>query len=180
MKGFMANRFDNIDYLQSGSPYQQQAYAVLLKHAVFTKLCGFDPVLAGTIPINIHLPSSDLDVLCCYSHPSEFKAQLIACFSHYEGFSISNLEEPKAIVANFRVDDFEIEIFGQDVPTREQRGYRHMLVEHYLLETRGEAFRQEVIALKKQGMKTEPAFAQLLGLTGDPYTELLTYEKYLT
>lgn len=175
----MVSKFDTLDYLQHGNVYQQQAYTVLVKHAIFTRLCGFDPILAGTIPINIHLPSSDLDVLCCYSHPSEFKANLIAAFSHHQGFILSELEEPKAIVANFTVEDFEIEIFGQDVPTREQRGYRHMLVEHYLLETHGEAFRQEVIALKKQGIKTEPAFAQLLGLTGDPYTELLVYETYL-
>jgi len=175
----MASRFDSIDYLQSGSPYQQQAYAVLLKHAVFTKLCGFDPVLAGTIPIDIAIPSSDLDILCYYSNPLEFKAHLLAGFGHYEGFSLSGLQEPRAIVANFRADEFEIEIFGQDIPTQQQRGYRHLLVEHYLLETHGEAFRQQVIALKQQGIKTEPAFAQLLGLEGDPYTELLVYEKYL-
>ncbi len=175
----MASKFDSIDYLQNGTPSQQQAYAVLIKHAIFTRLCGFDPILAGTIPINIQIPSSDLDILCYYTDPSEFKANLSACFSHYEGFTLSELQEPEAIVANFRVDDFEIEVFGQDVPTRQQRGYRHLLVEHYLLETHGEIFRQKVIALKKQGIKTEPAFAQLLGLEGDPYTELLMYEKYL-
>lgn len=176
---FMANKFDSIDYLQSGNARQQQAYAVLVKHGIFTKLCDFDPILAGTIPINIQIPSSDLDILCYYTDRSEFKARLSACFSHYEGFSLNELQEPKAIVANFRVDDVEIEVFGQDVPTRQQRGYRHLLVEHYLLETHGETFRQEVIALKAQGIKTEPAFAQLLGLEGDPYTELLIYEKYL-
>lgn len=175
----MANKFDNIDYLQSGNDQQQKAYAVLMKHAIFTKLSRFDPILAGTIPINIQIPSSDLDVLCCYAAPSEFKANLSANFSHYDGFTLRELQELKAIVANFRVDDFEIEIFGQDIPTKQQRGYRHLLVEHYLLETHGEVFRQQVIALKEQGIKTEPAFAQLLGLAGDPYIELLVYETYL-
>ncbi len=175
----MTNKFDSIDYLQSGNEDQQKAYAVLTKNAIFTKLSGFDPILAGTVPINIHILSSDLDVLCYYTDPSEFKANLTACFRHYEGFALSELQEPKAIVANFRVDDTEIEIFGQDIPTRQQRAYRHLLVEHYLLETHGEGFRQEVIALKEQGIKTEPAFAQLLGLQGDPYTELLVFEKYL-
>ncbi len=175
----MVNRFESIDYLQNGSPCQQQAYAVLSKHAILTKLCGFDPVLAGTIPININIASSDLDILCCYANPSEFKANLLAVFGQYPGFVLSEPDEPKAIVANFRADDFEIEVFGQDIPTKQQRGYRHLLVEHYLLETHGEAFRQQILALKEQGIKTEPAFAQVLGLRGDPYTELLVYEKYL-
>ena len=37
-------------------------------------------------------------------------------------------------------------------------------------------FRRQIIDLKKQGLKTEPAFAKLLALTGDPYVELLSFE----
>jgi hypothetical protein len=169
--------FDNIDYLQTGNAHQQKAYVALVKHAIFTKLCGFDPILVGTIPINIHTKDSDLDVICCYTDHLLFKHLLVICFGKQEAFTIRELEEPKAIVANFKVDGFEIEVFGQDIPTRQQRGYRHMLVEHALLEKHGETFRQQVIALKEQGIKTEPAFAQLLGLSGDPYTALLAFEK---
>ena len=50
-----------------------------------------------------------------------------------------------------------------------------MLIEYRLLRERGEMFRQEIIALKKQGHKTEPAFAIALGLKGDPYRELLNF-----
>ena len=46
-------------------------------------------------------------------------------------------------------------------------------MEHRVLLAKGEEFRQEVINLKRQGWKTEPAFAKLLGLNGNPYEELL-------
>nr|WP_255539722.1 DUF4269 domain-containing protein [Parapedobacter sp. ISTM3] len=82
-----------------------------------------------------------------------------------------------AIVANFFLDGFEIEIFGQRIPTRQQFAYRHLIVEHNLLNKHGEKFRQQIIELKRQGRKTEPAFALALGLTGDPYTELLKNDK---
>lgn len=170
-------RFDQIDYLKSGTPRQQHAYVVLRKHEVMEKLRDFDPILTGTIPINIDIQSSDLDVICYYTDVGTFKETLIDCFGSYEDFSIGELQEPKAIVANFRADEFEIEVFGQNIPTRQQRAYRHMLVEHDLLELHGEAFRQQVIALKQQGMKTEPAFARLLGLEGDSYEALLAFEK---
>jgi hypothetical protein len=74
------------------------------------------------------------------------------------------------------LDGFEIEIFGQSIPTRQQFAYRHLIVEHNLLNRHGEKFRQRIIELKRQGWKTEPAFASALGLTGDPYTELLKFE----
>jgi hypothetical protein len=83
----------------------------------------------------------------------------------------------EAIVANFSIDGIAIEIFGQNIPTREQNGYRHMLIEHRILQERGEVFREAVIALKKSGIKTEPAFAQLLQIEGDPYLGLLEYKK---
>ena len=51
-----------------------------------------------------------------------------------------------------------------------------MLVEDKLLAQHGEAFRQQIVSLKRQGYKTEPAFALALGLEGDPYLALLTLE----
>lgn len=74
------------------------------------------------------------------------------------------------------MDGFEIEIFGQTIPTKQQFAYRHMMVEHNLLNKYGEVFRQQIIELKRQGHKTEPAFAIALNLTGDPYMELLKFE----
>jgi hypothetical protein len=50
-----------------------------------------------------------------------------------------------------------------------------MLIEHRLLLKHGEAFKNKVIELKQNGLKTEPAFAKLLGIEGDPYEELLKY-----
>lgn len=80
------------------------------------------------------------------------------------------------VIANFFLDGFEIEIFGQNIPTRLQFAYRHLIVEYNLLNKHGEKLRQKIVELKKQGWKTEPAFALALGLTGDPYAELLKFE----
>ena len=51
-----------------------------------------------------------------------------------------------------------------------------MIIEYKILELHGEVFRQEIIKLKSKGLKTEPAFAKLLGLVGNPYEELLNYK----
>lgn len=58
----------------------------------------------------------------------------------------------------------------------QQFAYRHLIIEYNLLNQYGEKFRQQIIELKRQGHKTEPAFGLALGLTGDPYMELLKFE----
>ncbi|WP_430786630.1 DUF4269 domain-containing protein [Virgibacillus flavescens] len=49
-----------------------------------------------------------------------------------------------------------------------------MIIEHELLRMNS-ILKNKVICLKKQGYKTEPAFCKLLGISGDPYTELIQF-----
>jgi hypothetical protein len=54
--------FSTIEYLKTGNPRQIRAYEVLIQNKIFFNLAEFDPVLAGTIPINIDIENSDLDI----------------------------------------------------------------------------------------------------------------------
>lgn len=170
--------FHNIDYLNAGTEQQQKAYAVLTDSKILSLLQHFDPILIGTFPIDIAIETSDLDIACCCMNHDEFVFQIIKCFGAFKGFSIKQIvvSGQQTTIANFEIDGFPIEIFGQSMPTELQNGYRHMIIENVILNQQGEDFRQQIITLKKQGFKTEPAFAQLLGLSGDPYEALLCYK----
>lgn len=170
--------FLDIDYLASGNEKQKKAYAVLQKYAVMERLRNYDPILVGTIPIGIDVDNSDLDIVCCWKNKAEFVEKMQREFPGEKDFFL--WEKPalgnESIVCSFFLDDFEIEVFGQDIATNEQNAYRHMLVEYKILQQKGESFRRQIIRLKQQGIKTEPAFAKLLGIEGDPYLGLLEYE----
>jgi hypothetical protein len=170
--------FDNIEYLQHGNNRQQQAYSTLTGNHILSKLKRFDPILVGTLPINIDIENSDLDVICCFADKQDFIETITDHFRNEKNFTIREQQnrDTSAIVARFVADNFEIEIFGQSIPTKQQFAYRHLMIEYNLLNQYGEQFRQQIIELKRQGHKTEPAFGLALGLTGDPYTELLKFE----
>jgi hypothetical protein len=172
-----ASVFDNIDYLRTGTPRQQQAHQVLTDAGILEKLREYTPILAGTIPLAINMETSDLDILCCWSHKHRFVDSIIHHFSDEQHFTLQEktIAGHETVLAGFETGGFLIEIFGQNRPVREQEGYRHMIIEYELLNTHGSDFREAVMALKKAGVKTEPAFAHLLGLQGDPYAALLTY-----
>lgn len=167
--------FTKLDYLISGSDKQKRAHRVLTDNQVLEKLKHYNPILTGTIPINIDIETSDLDIICCFTDAKSFQDELIQHFNHEQNFKTFTPKHPGAVAASFILDDFLTEIFGQHIPTHEQAAYRHMIVEHKILEEKGEAFRQQIIELKKQGYKTEPAFGKLLGITGNVYEELLHY-----
>jgi hypothetical protein len=165
--------FLNISYLQFGNEKQIKAYHVLTDNQILEKLSAYHPILVGTIPINIDIENSDLDIICEVLNKNEFINQLNFSFGIEKGFVITESPKFDAIKASFLTGDFEIEIFGQNIPTRQQNAYRHMLIEHKLLLEKGEEFRKEIVDLKQRGYKTEPAFAKLLGLEGNAYEELL-------
>ena len=169
--------FLNINYLQVGNERQKSAYTSLSKHQIFEKLKDFDPILTGTIPINIDIPSSDLDIICFYRNKADFIDRVIENFGKEKDFQLRNtiINNNETVIANFWIDEFEIELFGQNIPTIEQNAFRHMIIEHQILTKMGEDFRLKIIELKKDGYKTEPAFARLLNLEGNPYISLMNY-----
>ncbi|QGK75398.1 DUF4269 domain-containing protein [Flavobacterium sp. SLB02] len=170
--------FTTIEYLKNGNQKQQQAFEILTQNKVLLNLAEFDPILVGTIPINIDIENSDLDIICHWKNKTDFTEKLNSVFSKENEFTLreSIINDKESIIANFKINDFEIEVFGQNTPTKNQNGYKHMIIEHEILQSKGENFRLEIIKLKQNGYKTEPAFAFLLGLKGDPYVELLNYK----
>jgi hypothetical protein len=172
--------FEKPDYLLSGTEKQQKIYQYLTDHDVLGKLSRFDPVVVGTIPLNIDIGTSDVDIICQWSDPREFGQSLMNHFSGMTDFSFREklIRNVPTVIANFRIDQIPFEIFGQNKPVNAQDAYRHMMIEHAVLQERGEGFRQEVIALKKKGLNTELAFAKLLGLPCiDPFLEILQYRQ---
>ncbi|WP_428231494.1 DUF4269 domain-containing protein [Flavobacterium sp.] len=170
--------FTNIEYLKNGNQRQVQAFEVLTQNKILSNLAEFDPILVGTIPINIDIENSDLDIVCHWRNKTEFIEKLNSIFKQENEFTIREilLDNKDSIVVNFRIQGFEIEIFGQNIPVKNQNGYKHMIIEHEILQAKDENFRLEIIKLKQNGYKTEPAFAFLLGLKGDPYAKLLEYK----
>lgn len=167
--------FLKIDYLKNGTVRQKRTYEVLTTHSVFSKIEKFTPILVGTIPINIDTEKSDLDIICYWTKRQEFTSTIIESFRGENNFTISEKEKAgkSVIVAKFNIDEFPLEIYGQNTPVVLQNGYRHMIAEYRILQEKGEEFRLQIIELKKLGYKTEPAFAKLLGLSNNPYDELL-------
>lgn len=172
------NQFLNINYLKTGTLRQQLAYKELTDLEIFQKLQQYKPLLAGTIPIDIDIPSSDLDIICKCDNHTNFSNELSRLFGNQKSFRLTTklVNEIQTTIATFDGQKFPIEIFGQNIESDKQNAFRHMLVEHQILLQKGKGFKDRIIALKKLGVKTEPAFAQLLGLKGDPYIELLKYK----
>lgn len=170
--------FLNISYLKTGNLKQQKAFEVLTSLNLFSELKSYNPILTGTIPLGIDLPESDLDIACFVKDFDAFQTLLTKLYGKEQGFKIYSAVSRgmDVTVCTFFKNEFQIEIFGQNLPSNQQMSYRHMLIEFEILNEKGEEFKQEVIKFKKAGLKTEPAFAKLLDLKGDPYEALLNLE----
>ncbi|PWE53889.1 DUF4269 domain-containing protein [Metarhizobium album] len=138
------------------------------------KLGGLDWCVAGTPPLGLALEGSDIDILCHVRDYDEFAGLIWRGFSNFEGFSIRQwAKAPHAVVATFHCAGWPFEIFGEKRPLRAQAGWRHYEVERRLLALGGVALHAKVMAARRGGLKTEPAFAAVLGLAGDPYAAVL-------
>jgi len=167
--------FTKLDYLKEGNSRQRRAFEVLTKYKIFEKLKYYSPILAGTVPIEIDIEGSDLDIICEVKDKAKFETFLIQNLSEFDlKIEKITISEENSIICNFKLEEFPIEIFAQNQPTIIQNAYRHMIAEYKILQEKGETFKQKIIDLKKKGIKTEVAFGMLLGLE-NPYEDLLKF-----
>lgn len=175
-KSLMPDAFRGLDVLQSVSVRGQKAARLLIQHGVWDGLAGFDPIVAGTFPINLDIDGSDIDILCYCPEFGGFEARAQSAFGHLDGFGLHHRPATQhvgpAIVVRFVLGDLPVEIFATGTPSQSQFGFRHMLVEARVVALLGESFASDIRQLKREGVKTEPAFASLLTLGGDPYIAL--------
>ncbi|WP_413289173.1 VOC family protein [Bdellovibrio sp. HCB337] len=153
----------------------QNVYRALTGSKVLEILKPYHPVVAGTFPLEVHTDQSDLDILVTASDLGELSKVLQKNFSTFELFAISQkpISGKETLLARFYYKNVPFEIFAQNTESVQQMAYLHFQVEERLLRLGGGKFRQQVQELRKQGLKTEPAFAKALNIPGDPYEALL-------
>jgi hypothetical protein len=147
------------------------------RSGLLAALARFDPHVAGTPPLGLDLPDSDIDVLCHVDDALSFARAVWDFASGLDSFTVHQwIAGGRPVVASFRADGWQIEVFGDARPVGLQEGWRHFEVERRLLALGGEDLRAAVMKRRRDGMKTEPAFADVLRLDGDPYVALLDLE----
>ncbi len=170
--------FRSLDYLKVGNDTQQKAYHSVQDLKLLEMLEDYNPTLTGTIPIELDLPESDLDIIMEAHDLDELEVLLENEFQHMNEFEKEKkkIRGENVLKVNFIYNGFPFELFAQNVPVHRQNAYLHMVIEYRLLQEQP-GLRETIKNLKKRGYKTEPAFAQVLGLKGDPYEALLEYGR---
>lgn len=160
------NRFLNLDLLE-----HQRIDNVTTK--LMPSFMKYQPVIVGTYPIDIQVEGSDIDIVMTCDDYDEIVPVLKDQFSEYSGFE---LDVKDVVICRFEYDHYLFELYISHKPVESLNSYRHLVIEDKILNHFDDDFKKEVIELKKKGIKTELAFALLLGLSGNPYDALLNID----
>lgn len=171
----MERDWSDLSYLAAGTPRQRAAYAALHHLHIPSILAPYGPVLAGTIPLGLDLEGSDLDIICEAPDLGAFQRTVTSAFGAHQDFraAIKDKAGLPSVIAGFMARGFPIELFAQQQSATQQRACLHLDIEARLLRLGGEPTLLAIRGLRRQGLKTEPAFAHHLQLQGDPYLALL-------
>lgn len=156
----------------------KNAFSALQKSKILSAFKKFDPLVVGTLPLAISNKKSDLDIIVQSRQLNEIEDILnqnpFWGVRHKKRIRVNELE---SLVASFEFEGVPFELFAQSRATTKQMAYRHFFIEEKLLKYKGPQFKERILDLRRQGLKTEPAFAVALGFEGDPYRSLLSLEK---
>jgi hypothetical protein len=120
----------DLTYLLHGTTTQQAAYQALEALRVIALLSPFNPVLvAGTIPLDIDIPGSDLDSVCFAADVKSFAQHLHDSFGQCATFGLQRtvIDGLPVVTGQFTFQGFPIETFGQPRPVTEQMDRRRPL-----------------------------------------------------
>lgn len=177
------DEWSNIANLRYGTERQQAAYRALLDSDLFMVLADYSPVLAGTVPLNIDLPTSDLDILTHAPDLNHFEQDASFYYAHMPDFETrhKNIQDVPTFICRFLQGAFSIELFAQPVPVEQQAAFRHLVVQSRLLRLASDDARRAIRGLKREGLNTEAAFCRYFLIPGEPRAALLAlYDAPIT
>ena len=140
---------------------------------------GEAPALVGSLPLDLALDSSDIDIVVYATDLKSFGSVLKIEFGDLEYFRSSRgivLGIP-TLMTEFAFSGETYEIFSQATLVPRQNAVIHLLVEERLLNLGGSEFRTQIMNERELGAITEIASGNVLGLA-DPYRELLALEDF--
>ncbi|MGY4477466.1 DUF4269 domain-containing protein [Bradyrhizobium sp. USDA 3364] len=142
--------------------------------AAMERLKPFDPRIVGTLPLGLAVPGSDVDIVCHAPDPNAFADIVWTHYQSADDFTLYRWTSPtRPVIARFVWDGWAFELFGDQRPVEQQPGWIHFEVERRLLALDDGRLQRAIRELRTGGAKTEPAFAAVLGISGDPYRGLI-------
>lgn len=179
--GESAVKFHNLSLKSVVNFEKRPKFAIIVTELkLFEIFKDHEPFIGGTIPLGIDLPESDIDFLVTFPTHFDFKNLCTAQFSGNPDFAMSQGHANGAdySLCQFTYRRVKIEIYSSVTTTFEQNGFQHYQIEEKLLKYGVLEWQNEVIKLKSQGLKTEPAFARLLNKDDvDSYLYLKQLQK---
>jgi len=132
------------------------------------------PLLSGSIPLELDLPGSDLDILLGARDLDVAAQEISQKLSQHQiseqiSWKESQTRHGRCLTASIMANEITVELFLSAVNPLDQNSHRHLLSEYCLLVQHGEPLRARIKSLKAEGFTTEEAFAKALDLKGDPY-----------
>ncbi|MGY3036241.1 hypothetical protein ACVIIV_005411 [Bradyrhizobium sp. USDA 4354] len=148
--------------------------AAIGSSGLLDELREFDPRVVGTLPLGLSTPTSDIDVVCHVLDAAAFAEVVWRRYRSCDGFALYQwCSSRRPVVAHFEWGGWPFELFGDPRLVDQQEGWLHFEIERRLLALDDGRLRKAVAGHRARGMKTEPAFAAVLGIAGDPYSGLL-------
>lgn len=165
-----------LQWLSNGDNYQKNCLKVIQESFLLKTLKAYNPIVAGTIPLRVYIESSDIDIIFDATDLEEFQLFAHRAISQLGATMLNENLSKERFVTSFEYKQFVFELYCTNTDSSKQNGYRHMLIEKRILDLTDANFKENIIKLKLEGYKTEPAFGYLLHLE-NPYSDLLTFEK---